>query len=117
MSTINLIRGDSATVRIFINDETGAPLNLSGRIVRMTAKRSFFDPDAQKIFSIDTTDRISVVGVGEAVALINSEDTRNVDSGNYVYDVKVQWTDGGRTRRKTPIIGDFNLLPVVQRGE
>ena len=117
---ISIYRGDSATVNIEVRDQYGELLDLSSKEITLMVKRSLSDLDSQAFFSISNVGidpKITVMGIGEAVALLETEKTKNESEGQFFYDVKVAWLDGTRQRRKTVAQSVFVVKPVVNRGE
>lgn len=85
MSTLPpMKRGDTPKWEIAVLDEDGAPLNLSGWTIRMTAKRSVTDTDAEAVFQLSTVDgTITLInaagGIAQAQPLRSSTNTLTED--------------------------------------
>ena len=61
MSHLAVTRGDSATFTLTLTDEdTGAPVNLTGMTMTFTAKRRPTDSDAQALIAKSTADGIVI---------------------------------------------------------
>lgn len=87
-NTIEMVRGDSETLNIRIEDETGLVPLVTGDTVYFTVKR---DPRLlEKDFQITVTSFTD----GVAIANINPQDTKSMDPGMYAYDVQVTFANG-----------------------
>lgn len=84
---ISIIRGDSATINLNIKDKVANEEYVldSNDIVRFSVKKDISDEEIliQKEFH-DNQIRLT------------HEDTKNLDFGEYVYDVELQFQDGQR---------------------
>lgn len=120
-NVLTLYRGDSGYIDILIKQEDGvSPLDLTDVEVRLTVKKNFDDTDEEALFFVTTKDDgvlIAEALQGKCRAVIDGTHTRDLKDGEYHYDVKVVWTDGIRTRRKTVINAMLIVLDTVWRGE
>ena len=119
---LEVYRGDSDFADIVLYDDDGlVPLDLTNKQVRLTVKRQLGDPDGEALFYLDETNGGVIVVdplQGECRAVFEGAHTRNIEPGNYWYDIKVYWVDENqRERRKTVIYDTFAVLSVVWRGE
>ncbi len=109
----NLVRGDSVVYRVTVRPpSTGdnpepVPVNLSGAAVRFTMK---FSPEDNKLqpptpaLVVKTSDDASEVEIlpqtgttkGQFLIKLQSQDTKWLPAGSYVYDVKVFPAAGGQ---------------------
>jgi hypothetical protein len=84
---ISIIRGDSATINLNIKDKVANEEYVldSNDIVRFSVKKDIFDNDIiiQKEFH-------------DNQILLTHEDTKDLEFGEYVYDVELQFQDGQR---------------------
>ena len=94
MSTrLEMRRGDTPIWDLAVLDDDGLPFNLTGWTIRMTAKRSIDDPDAQAVFQLSTSDGTITItnapgGLAEMQPLRTSTSTLTVDT-NCVWDVQI----------------------------
>lgn len=84
---ISIIRGDSATINLNIKDKVANEEYVlePNDIVRFSVKKDISDEEIliQKEFQ-------------DNQILLTHEDTKNLDFGEYVYDVELQFQDGQR---------------------
>lgn len=88
-----LRRGDTPIWDLAVLDTTGAPLNLTGYTIRMTAKTDIDDTDAEAVFQLSTVSGEIVVtnaagGLATIQPLRSSTDTLTTDITVYC-DVQI----------------------------
>lgn len=100
-NSLAMIRGDSETIIISVNDYTLKP----GDVIEMTVRKSSYDKD------VTLYKKVTSFNLGEAIIDILPSDTRNLNSGIYVYDVQLTQEGGIVTTIIPPsefkIIGDI----------
>lgn len=112
MSTrLEMRRGDTPVWELAVTDEDGAPLNLTGYTIRMTAKTSIDQPDADAVFQLSTVDGTITVtdaagGLAEMQPTRGDTNTLTVDT-NCVWDVQIA-RDG--TPDETFTVADGTLI-------
>lgn len=78
----SMIRGDSKVLRV----QCDPPFS-DGDRVQMMVRESF---DSDPVLSKEITDFDN----GDAVIAIAHDDTKDIDPGDYVYDIQVTWAGG-----------------------
>jgi hypothetical protein len=94
MSEFRMFRGDDRVLTVTIIEE-GGPLDLTGVLLRFTAKRKLTDADSDAVISKATGDGISHgmdPTLGIATVTLDAEDTEGEAPGPLRWDV--QLTDG-----------------------
>lgn len=82
---ICMVKGDTGYLNINLHYDNGSNYVIrEGDIITFSVKRSIYDSD----YALQ-----KVVNAGEVIA-INPEDTQNLTSGDYVYDVQLDTTLG-----------------------
>jgi hypothetical protein len=104
-------RGDTPVWELTVIDEDGAAFNLSGYTIRMTAKTSIDQADADAVFQLSTVDGTITItnaagGLAEMQPERDSTNTLTVDT-SCVWDVQIA-KDG--TPDETFTVADGTLL-------
>ena len=117
MNTLQITRGDNASLMLTILDNLGAPVVLTAAVIKFTAKQSIRHTDAQAIINKTTINGGIVLGDsdGEATISILPSDTavltRDTD---LVWDVEI--IDAGGVVR-TPARGHLLVKYDVTRDD
>ena len=82
-TTITLTRGDTLKAQISITDPDGNPYVMQeGDVVRFAAKKHYTDPDEEvQILKEIPSDTL--------ILTLEPEDTKDLDFGEYVYDIQL----------------------------
>ena len=107
--TINLVRGSTNTFDIALRDEKGAFYALgSDEILRFGVKKTTAASAYKLVKELTAADLSST---GDAYVLIlHPEDTENLESGDYVYDIGMQ---SGADYYNVVPCSDFILHPNI----
>jgi len=85
---VELFMDQGATFNNVINlsdDLTNANINISGYIVRSQMRRSYYSANA----SANLTCQITNASTGEITISLESNETANIKSGRYLFDIQV----------------------------
>jgi len=85
-TSLDLKRGDTWSRTINFEDEDGSPIDITGWVIRLTAKAKIDDPDVSAVFSVLAV--LSNAAIGEATISLTSTHT-NQTVGSYLFDVQV----------------------------
>lgn len=90
MSTrLEMRRGDTPVWDLFVPREDGSPFDLTGYTIRMTAKRSVDDSDADAIFQLSTVaGTITITDAANGLAEMQPE---RADTSSLTTDVNAYW--------------------------
>lgn len=98
MADLSMWRGDTLVFDVTITDEDGAAVNLIGTSLRLTAKRSAGQPDADALISLTTGAGITVTNAsaGQARVEIVPAKTSGLEAAtvSLVWDLQLTTGDG-----------------------
>jgi hypothetical protein len=104
---IELYRGQSRTVRIYLLNSSKEPLSTVGMRFILTVKRSIDDPDFifKKDSSVSAAQILPLPPLPDGVIEIyfDSSDTKNQEPGEYIFDLWVEIAQEGESL-KYPLI-------------
>lgn len=111
-------RGDTPIWDLAVLDADGAPLDLTGWTIRMTAKRSIDDADADAVFQLSTVDNTIRVtnaagGLAEMQPLRSSTSSLTTDL-TVIWDVQIA-KDGSPDQTFTVDSGELMINRDVTR--
>ncbi len=107
-------RGDTYTLDLTVTLDA-LPLDLTGATIKLTAKRSIADSDADAAFQVEGTLLDAAAGLAQVVipATATNDRTAYPDDGTtLVYDLELTEQGG---RRTTLEVGTFQILADVSR--
>lgn len=117
-ANLQMIRGDSLDLDLAIT-QGGAPVNLAGATIWMTAKRSYADADVDAVFQISSPTDIVITNAALGLARISVPPTATsslVFSGaadqKFLFDIQVQLASG---KVFTVRRGELTVSPDVTR--
>jgi len=121
-NAIEVIRGETKTLRLTVQqkDPTGEkqwiPVDLTGAVVYMTVKKEAEHREYlfQKKSTVPAEAQITNERGGVAEIYLTAEDTANLDTTDYVFDVWVHYTATGK---RYPVVKPsvLRLVPGVTR--
>lgn len=85
----SLYAGDDITVDFTLVDEDGAPLDLSGCVLRWKMARSWRHAALLTIASDDIPPALNIVDPGLATLILAADDTGSLPDGSYVHSLRV----------------------------
>lgn len=109
----DIIKGDTYSRQLNITQEyegVETAVDLTGKTVYFTVKQNEDDTDANAIVNKTITSHANPTGGVTAIDLTDDE-TRAINVGTYVYDVKLY--DGATVT--TLLIGNVNVLETVRK--
>ena len=83
--SLDIKRGDTWSRTINFEDESGSPIDITGWVIRLTAKAKIDDSDPG-VFSVLAV--LSNASVGEATISLTSANTNQI-AGSYLFDIQV----------------------------
>ncbi len=87
-TSIILTRGDTLKAQISITDKDGNPYEpVLGDVIRFAMKKHYSDPDSAVLIVKD-------IPIDTLVLTLLPEDTKDLDFGNYVYDIQITTASG-----------------------
>lgn len=87
-NAITLTRGDTFKAKVTITDREGNPYDpQEGDTVRFAAKKNYTDPDTEVLILKD-------IPIETLILKLEPEDTKDLDFGNYVYDIQLTRANG-----------------------
>ncbi len=114
---ITHLAGDSATIRIKIEDETtGDPIDLQNATARWWMGRSSRAKDGSVYVKKSTADPLEITlaeeldGFWYVTIFIGPEDTEDLSTGDFYHECEVQDAGGGVA---TVLYGTFTLQPTI----
>lgn len=117
MTDLSVRRGDDQRLDLAIVDATGAPFDLTGAFLWLTAKRNRSDADSDAVLRKTSDDGITVDGdptLGLAAIQLDAADTADFPAYAHSYPFDVQLLDGaGQTT--TVVDGILTITPDVTR--
>ena len=114
MTTLSMVRGDSAEFSVHLTEGDGSDLDLTGLDITFTVKEHRFLDDADALLVKTVGDGITIVSASEGTLTIaiDPADTSELEHlPTYRWDVQVQ--SGGDVR--TPLTGRLIISPDVTR--
>jgi len=87
-TTMEMVRGDSETVSVWLEDDNGHAPFVTGDTVYFTVKQDKFS--TEKAFQKTVTTFVD----GKAFVDILPADTKNMEFGRYFYDVQITFANG-----------------------
>ena len=115
MTLLQVTRGDRHVFDLALTDGAGAPLDLTARSLRFTAKTRIADSDADAVLVKTIGDGIELVDADEGTATLTIEpdDTSDIDlPRTLIWDLQVE--DGAGDVR-TPLRGKLAIVRDVTR--
>lgn len=93
MANINLVRGDTATVSVTVNNENATPYDLTDSVIRMAVKIRASDPNASSLIFKTSYDseEILITDAVNGLAKIDflTRDTIDLDNGSFFWDLDI----------------------------
>ena len=87
-TSIFLTRGDTFKAQITITDKDGNPYEPQpGDSVRFAMKKNYNDPDTQVLI-------VKNIPIDTLILTLEPNDTKELDFGNYVYDIQLTTANG-----------------------
>lgn len=87
-TSIILTRGDTLKAQISITDKDGNPYTPEvGDTIRFAMKKHYEDPDTAVLIVKD-------IPISTMLLQLDPEDTKDLDFGNYVYDIQITTVAG-----------------------
>ena len=102
---MRIIRRDDVIIKTEIKDLDGNPINLTGAVVFLTAKKNKQAPDADAVIRKEVSAHTAPT-LGQTEFTLTAEDT-DITSGSYFYDIQVVQSNTTRT-------AEIGVLRVVQ---
>jgi hypothetical protein len=101
-----LEQGANFNTSIILDNADGSPFDLENCIVRSSMKKSYYSANSTVDFTVEVNDPLS----GTLILALNYEQTANIASGRYVYDVMIK--DSSNTVSRV-LEGIVNVTPRV----
>lgn len=97
-NAVSIYRGTSKTLKLAVTDVDEKPVDLTGAAVHFTVKKDVKDtvPVIRKSTAVLTEVEISDPNGGIARIFLNPEDTKDLDPGQYVFDILSILSSGKR---------------------
>lgn len=87
-NTIEMVRGDSETLNVRIEDSNGLVPFVTGDTVYFTVKKDI------QLLEKDLQVTVTTFNNGQAEVNIKPQDTKTMEPGRYIYDVQVTFSSG-----------------------
>lgn len=85
----SMVRGDTYVIKVNVNDALGDPVNLEGRSIYFTMKRSLQDLDETAVVQVSRVLSGAEAQAGVASVTIYPQHTANLEATSYWYDIQM----------------------------
>lgn len=108
---LTCVRGDNFSFTIELQNEDGTAIPFqAGDVVRVSAKKNISDP----VYAFQKV--IDIFDINKAQVNLIPEDTKNMEEGDYFYDVQLKSGFDGRITTLIPI-SVLTIIPEITTNE